>query len=978
MEVVEQADPKAGAQMDVGRDLLGGPASLLRGLAVAVWVVASACANASAQESKPLRGVALVLGQSNYEHLSNLANPKNDARAVEELLNGLGFETDIATDRSARRLKRDIETFAEDAEGADVALVYYSGHGIEAGGENYLVPVDASLDSLDDAEEKFASLSELLEDLRSKVKITVVLLDACRTSPFPPGAILKLNPGDQATPIGSAGLAATKGAESAFLPLDPTGVAEGSLGEVIGFAAAPGYAALDGAAGGNSPYAAALLKHLAAGGLEFGQVMTLVAEEVYLSTRGQQQPWTNASLRRLLFFGQNPEEETGDEALIRGERRSLLLTIAASADDLRRTVETIAQADEVPLDGLYAMLNALGVDASVDPANLDKQLRAGSEKLKGFLNERTALTSADAEIVRLSGLADRAVQEGALQAAVTFHERAKARVASLEASVGAGEADLRARRLEFGEVFARSAETQELAFDYLKAANDWARAFEQVERWDDDLAFTYRLAHADALSRHGDYKGDNNALNKAVALYRDAQRLAPREAHADGWATAQTNLGTALAILGDREVDTKRLEEAVFVQRGAVEARAAVRDPLLWAEAQNNLGNALAALGERQYGTERLEEAVAAYHAVLEQWTREQKPLNWAAAQVNLGLALWRLGQREFGTEHLEQAVAAYRAALEEYTRERAPLGWATTQDNLGNALVTLGERESGSARLEEAVVAFRLALEVRTQERLPLAWADTQNNLGIALWRLGERESGTERLEEAVAVFHAALEERAHERTPLHWSHTQNNLGNVFVALGEREAGTKSLEQALVAYRAVLEEWTRERAPLDWALTQKNLGLTLFMLGAREGGTERLEEAVTAYRAALEERTPERVPVHWALTQHGLAIALALLGERAGDAERLEEAVGAYRAALEVYTRDRAPIDWAMIQDNLGWTLKVLGERKRDGSLVQSGRESVAAAWDISKAAGHDADEYFSKRLAEFDKSLAELTLRP
>ncbi len=86
--------------------------------------------------------------------------------------------------------------------------------------------------------------------------------------------------------------------------------------------------------------------------------MTLVTEEVYLATGGQQRPWTNANLRRLLYFGASPEGEGTDDALIRGERRELLLTLAAAPPDLRRTVETIAAADNIPLDGLYAMLGS--------------------------------------------------------------------------------------------------------------------------------------------------------------------------------------------------------------------------------------------------------------------------------------------------------------------------------------------------------------------------------------------------------------------------------------------------------------------------------------------------------------------------------------------------------------------------------------------------------------------------------------------
>ena len=95
---------------------------------------------AQAAESRSLKGVALIIGQSKYDHIAALANPANDARDMAKMLTDLGFDARNVTDRDAAKLKRDLERFTEDAEGADVAFIYYSGQGIEAGGENYLVP----------------------------------------------------------------------------------------------------------------------------------------------------------------------------------------------------------------------------------------------------------------------------------------------------------------------------------------------------------------------------------------------------------------------------------------------------------------------------------------------------------------------------------------------------------------------------------------------------------------------------------------------------------------------------------------------------------------------------------------------------------------------------------------------------------------------------------------------------------------------
>ena len=110
------------ARMRLDRRLRTSWTSLLRGIVAAIWVAASLCFNALADEAPPLRGVALVLGKSDYEHLPKLPNPVNDARKIEELLSALGFKTDIATNRTTEKLKRELQNFAEDADGADVAL----------------------------------------------------------------------------------------------------------------------------------------------------------------------------------------------------------------------------------------------------------------------------------------------------------------------------------------------------------------------------------------------------------------------------------------------------------------------------------------------------------------------------------------------------------------------------------------------------------------------------------------------------------------------------------------------------------------------------------------------------------------------------------------------------------------------------------------------------------------------------------------
>ena len=137
--------------------------------------------------AKDLRGVALVIGEANYDHLAKLDNPKNDARAMDGLLGDLGFDVDRVVDGDKQALTERIADFLAKAKNADVALIYYSGHGIEADGANFLVPVDADISTPQSAGASLVPVKDLLDQLAKTVPVTIVLLDACRTDAFPPG-----------------------------------------------------------------------------------------------------------------------------------------------------------------------------------------------------------------------------------------------------------------------------------------------------------------------------------------------------------------------------------------------------------------------------------------------------------------------------------------------------------------------------------------------------------------------------------------------------------------------------------------------------------------------------------------------------------------------------------------------------------------------------------------------------------------------
>ncbi|MGE0005230.1 MAG: caspase family protein [Parvibaculaceae bacterium] len=903
----------------------------------------------AARGAESLKGVALIVGQAAYDHLTPLANPVNDARALDGLLTSLGFDTRTVGDRDAVKLKSDLDRFAEDAEGADVALLYYSGHGIEAGGENYLVPTDADPGALDDAQARLVPLSGIMERLKRSVPVTILLLDACRTNPFPTGATLKAGRADRPAPIAAAGLGAPRG-----MSVVDDQAGSDNLGMVVGLAAEPGHAALDGTPGRNSPYAAALLRHLSAiQGEEFGTVMRMVTEEVYLATRTRQRPWINESLRRLLYFGAAPQEAEGPSGLITRERRRLLLTITSLPGAERRQVETIAEKDGVPLDALYGILRALGVaDMPRDPAALEKLLRAQAATLKQMIAERDALTPDNPDVSRLAAAADQAIRQGAIDTARRFLDQAVKIVEEARIPVEAAEARIRDRRIADAAVYARRAEAARLALDHLAAVRDYDRAYGLVARWDDGLAWRYKFEAGNALAEYGDRHNDTTSLASAVTYYETALAAVGRATAPRDWARTQNNLGIALHALGDRETDSETLDRAATAFIAALVVFPRDSDPIDWGMAQNNLGNVLQTLGEREVGTGRLLEAARAYEAALQTLTREAAPLDWAGAQNNLANVLHLLGERRGSTALLEEAAAAYRATLEVRTRAEMPLQWGVTQSNLGMTLRAIGERESGTRTLMAAVAAYRLALEELKPDLVPVDWAMAQSNLGNALAALGQRENDLDQLRAAVAAYRAALGQRSREQAPYLWAMTQNNLGGALAMIGERGGGAAYLQEAAAAYRSALAERRREKLPREWALTQSNLGAVLQMLGEERDDTTLLAEAAEAHRSALLEFTRERAPQEWSKVQNNLGNALRSLGERQTGTATLKLALAALGAALEERSRSRSPHQWARTEVNIGLTWLALARRGGGRKAADEAIRALEAALDVYREA--------------------------
>ncbi|TIS04359.1 MAG: peptidase C14 caspase catalytic subunit p20, partial [Mesorhizobium sp.] len=137
----------------------------------------------TAFEAHAERRVAFVIGNSEYRDIPALKNPDKDAEDVSNTFRLAGFDVFVAKDLTKLRFEEQFRNYLAAADGADLAVVYYSGHGFQIGGENFLIPVDASLKAAADIEVQAIKLDDVLEQLRAKSKIQVIILDACRNNP---------------------------------------------------------------------------------------------------------------------------------------------------------------------------------------------------------------------------------------------------------------------------------------------------------------------------------------------------------------------------------------------------------------------------------------------------------------------------------------------------------------------------------------------------------------------------------------------------------------------------------------------------------------------------------------------------------------------------------------------------------------------------------------------------------------------------
>ncbi len=248
-----------------------------------VFVFLAALAAGPATAAPEERRVALVIGNGAYISVPPLANPIRDAKAMAAALKRLGFEVVEGYDLSMDAMRTTVRDFATSLDGAKAGLVFYAGHGIAVGDENYLLPVDAALKSEADLDFRAVNVHLILRQMQRDERVNIVILDACRDNPF------------------TSQLASRSRSVYRGLSAIETQSASGIL---IAFATDPRSVALDGERDGNSPFTAALLKHIETSEVSITTVMDRVRADVWEATGRKQKPWTNSSI--IGEFRMNP------------------------------------------------------------------------------------------------------------------------------------------------------------------------------------------------------------------------------------------------------------------------------------------------------------------------------------------------------------------------------------------------------------------------------------------------------------------------------------------------------------------------------------------------------------------------------------------------------------------------------------------------------------------------------------------------
>lgn len=387
-----------------------------------LFVVWLTCGSAHAE-----RRVALVIGNSAYKSVPRLANPVNDAALVGGMFKKAGFDSvDIKLDLTVVDMRKALREFAGKAREAEVAVIYYAGHGIELDGNNYLIPTDAALETDNDVFDEAFPLDRVLFAIEPAKQLRLVILDACRDNPF--AKTMKRT-------------VAARSIGRGLAKVEPT-----SSNTMIAYAAKAGSTASDGDSK-NSPFAAALVERLPTPGVDLRKAFGFVRDDVLKNTGYKQEPYVYGSLG-------------GDDVPLVQAKPAAASGPQASPDDaVRRDYELALQIGTREVwtaflakyaDGFYAslakgQLNRIAAEetraAAADKARQaeDEKARLAAERARKAEQDRAAAAAKAAEDARIAAEKAKQVEEAKAAAAEQRRKEAEAAAAKALADKQAAE-----------------------------------------------------------------------------------------------------------------------------------------------------------------------------------------------------------------------------------------------------------------------------------------------------------------------------------------------------------------------------------------------------------------------------------------------------------------------------------------------------------------------------------------------------------
>ena len=490
----------------------------MRRLAAFLFIASIACL--AGQPALADKRVAFVIGNSSYQNVGALTNPANDATAITEMFKKAAFDVvESRRDLKNTEMRRALRDFTEKARDADIAVIYYAGHGIEVDGTNYLIPVDAALERDTDAYDEAIALDRILQAIEPAKQLRLVILDACRDNPF--AKSMKRTVASRSLGRGLAGVE----------PSRPN--------TLIAFAAKGGSTASDGDSK-NSPFTTALLRHLVTPGLELGKAFRLVRDDVMNATANKQEPFVYGSL------GGN------DVSLVPAPAVAPAGGNANPNADLRRDYELAERVGTKEAWDSFILANPAGFYTDLAKAQRNKLAAeaariAATEKAREAAEERARLA---AEGAKATEQAKAAAQSKAAEEARLAAEKKKqvedAKVAAAEQAKVAAQA----KAAEEAEKMRLAAEKKKQAEDAKLAAAEQLKAVEQQNRAAEEARKLEGAKVAAVEPAKETVKSDGPAQDIPRLLQSELKRVGCKTGEVDGEWNASSR--QALASFNDK------------------------------------------------------------------------------------------------------------------------------------------------------------------------------------------------------------------------------------------------------------------------------------------------------------------------------------------------------------------------------------------------------------------------------------------